>query len=273
MKEVTGACETCRGSIESYLGGDLGESQTRAVASHLAECDECAAYHAAQRDLIQSLRRVPSEVGSVRPVRIAARQRPGSRVLPRWRATAAVAACLALLAITVLAIPAFAARIPGLPVSVELRQLQMERDRLAAETASLGERVKQLEIEVKQIGGENVPVVDTAPGAVAPEVNDAVQKLAMDFIRAQYRGDKAALRALSTERLAAEIGKHPGQYLKKPGDVVFAQMTTVGTTEDGKLLVFVRLSDAEFSDSTYQEDFEVKFEGGRYLVDSVGMDA
>lgn len=273
MKEVTGACETCRGSTESYLGGDLGESQTRAVASHLAECDECAAYHAAQRDLIESLRRVPSEVGSVRPVRIAARQRPGSRVLLRWRATAAVAACLTLLAVTVLAIPAFAARIPGLPVSVELRQLQMERDRLAAEATSLTVRVEQLEIQVKEIGGEKIPVVDTAPGAVAPEVNDAVQKLAMDFIRAQYRGDKAALKAMSTKRLAAEIDKHPGQYLKKPGDVVFAQMTTVGTTEDGTLLVFVRLSDAEFSDSTYQEDFEVKFEGGRYLVDSVGMDA
>jgi hypothetical protein len=55
--------------------------------------------------------------------------------------------------------------------------------------------------------------------------------------------------------------------------VVFAQMTTVGKTDDGTLLVFVRLSDAEFSDSTYQEDFEVKFEGGKYLVDSVGMDA
>jgi hypothetical protein len=273
MKEVTGACEACRGSIESYVGGDLDESQARAVALHLAECDECSAYHAARRDLIESLRRVPSEVGPVRPVRIAAPQRPGSRVLLRWRATAAVAACLALLAVTVLAIPAFAARIPGLPVSVELRQLQMERDRLAAETASLGERVEQLEIEVKQIGGESIPVVDTAPGAVAPEVNDAVQKLAMEFIRAQYRGDKAALKALSTERLAADIGTHPGQYLKKPGDVVFAQMTTVGKTEDGTLLVFVRLSDAEFFDSTYQEDFEIKFEDGKYLVDSVGMDA
>jgi len=50
-------------------------------------------------------------------------------------------------------------------------------------------------------------------------------------------------------------------------------MTTVGKTDGGTLVVFVRLSDAEFSDSTYQEDFEVKLEGGKYLVDSVGMDA
>ena len=273
MKEVKGACETCRESIESYVGGDLSGSQARAVALHLAECDECATYHATQRDLIQSLRRVPSEVRPVRPVRIASRQRPGSRALVRWRATAGVAAGLALLAATVLAVPAFAARIPGLPVSVELRQLQTERDRRAAEAKSLGKRVEQLEIEVKQIGGVTVPFVDTAPGAVAPEVNATVQRLAMDFIRAQYRGDKTALKTLSTKRLAVEIGKHPDRYLKKPGDVVFAQMTTVGKTDGGTLVVFVRLSDAEFSDSTYQEDFEIKLEGGKYLVDSVGMDA
>jgi len=273
MKGVKGACETCRESIESYVGGDLSEPEARDVAFHLAECGECAAYCATQRDLIQSLRRVPSGVESVRPVRVTDHQRPGSRVLLWWRAAAGVAAGLALLAATALAVPALAASIPGLPVSVELRQLQTERDRLAAEAESLGERVEQLEIEVKQIGGVNVPVVNTAPGAVAPEVNDAVQKLAMDFTRAQYRGDKVALKALSTKRLAAEIGKHPDQYLKEPGAVVFAQMTTVGKADDGTLLVFIRLSDAEFSDSTYQEDFEIKLEGGRYLVDSVGMDA
>jgi len=273
MKEVKGACETCRDSIESYVGGDLSGPQARDVESHLAECDECATFCAARRDLIESLRSVPSGLESVRPVRIAARERPDGRMLARWRATAGVAAVLALLAVTVLAVPAFAARIPGLPVSEELRQLQTERDRLAAETAALGERVEQLEIEVKEIGGVKVPVVDTAPGAVAPEVNDAVQKLAMDFIRAQYRGDKAALKAMSTQRLVAEIDKHPGTYLKKPGNVVFAQMTTVGKTGDGTLLEFVRLSDSEFPDSTYQEDFEIKFEGGTYLIDSVGMDA
>ena len=50
-------------------------------------------------------------------------------------------------------------------------------------------------------------------------------------------------------------------------------MTTVGKTGDGTLLEFVRLSDSEFPDSTYQEDFEIKFEGGKYLIDFVGMDA
>jgi hypothetical protein len=273
MKEVKGACETCRESIESYVSGELSELHARDVAFHLAECDECAAYHTTQRDLIQSLRDVPSGVEPVRPVSVAAQRRPQSRALGWWQTAAGVAAGLALFAISALTIPAFASQIPGLPVSAELERLQTERDRLEAEAKSLGERVEQLEIEVKQIGGENVPVVDTAPDAVAPEVNDAVQRLAMDFIRAQYRGDKAALKALSTKRLDAQIDKNPGEYLKKPGDVVFAQMTTVGKTDDGTLLVFVRLSDAEFSDSTYQENFEIKLEGGNYLVDSVGMDA
>lgn len=273
MNETRGACEACRESIEGYVTGELDEAQARQVAFHLAECEECAAHYAARRDLIEALRAVPAGLEPVARVLVPVGRGADSRGLAWWRTAAVSAAALAALSITALTMPVFAAQIPVLPVSARLAQLEEERDDLKATTEALSDRVEELEIEVKQIGGESVPVVDSAPGAVPPEVNDAVQRLAMDFIRAQYRGDKAALLALSTARLAAEIQASPDVYLKQPGDVVFAQMTTVGKAEDGTLLVFVRLSDAEFADSTFQEDFEVKLEDGKYLVDFMGMDA
>jgi hypothetical protein len=275
MKEATDACQTCRESMESYVSGDIGRSQARDVAFHLAECDECAAYYASQRELIESLRALPSGLEPLRPVSLdlSQAQRPRPPVTRWWQVAAAAAAALALLAVSALAVPAFAAQIPVLPVSTQLERLQSERDQLEAEAETLSDRVEQLEVEIKQIGGESVPVVDTAPGAVSPEVNDAVQRLAMEFIRAQYDGDKSALKALSTDRLAAAIDRDPDGYLKQRSSVVFAQMTTVAKADDGSLLLFVRLSDAEFFDSTYQENFEIRMEGGKYFVDFVGMDA
>jgi hypothetical protein len=102
-----------------------------------------------------------------------------------------------------------------------------------------------------------------------------VQGLAMDFVRAQYAGDLDALAAMGTARLQADLASHPGDYLRPQGaTVVFAQMTEAAVTEDGVYLVFVRLSDsAEWTDSQYQEDFEIRVIDGVYLVDFMGMDA
>lgn len=274
MKETRGACEQCHESMEAYISGDLGRDGTSAVSEHLADCEDCAALHDSRQRLVRSLRSLPSGIEPVRPVRMPQSSPGRGASLVWWRSAAAVAASIAMLSVSALAVPAFAEKIPGLPLAQQLERLEAERDELKAEAESLSERVEALEIQVKEIDGEKVPVVDSAgEGAVAPEVNDAVQRLGMAFIKAQYEGDKAALKEMSTDKLKAEIDRRPGDYLKTPGEVVFAQMTTVGKTPDGTLLLFVRLSDAEFSDSTYQENFEIKFEGGRYLVDFVGMDA
>lgn len=275
MKEIKGACEACHESMESYISGDLARAEAASVAEHIAECADCAALHDARRELIGALKSAPARLEMGRTFSApAAQPRRADSAVKRWRIATALAAALAVLSVSALTVPAFAVRIPGLPLGERIARLEAERERLEARTESLNDRIEQLEIEIKDIDGEKVPVVDSAgEGAVAPEVNDAVQRLGMEFIRAQYKGDAAALKAMATERLKAEIDKHPGDYLKKPGSFVFAQMTTVGKTEDGVFLLFVRLSDAEFSDSTYQEDFEIRFEGGRYLVDVVGMDA
>jgi hypothetical protein len=276
MNQSRDACENCRESIEMYVAGELGGSEAREVRSHLAACGACAEHHAEQRALIESLRSAPDALEPVRPIVITASEPAGSpRSIVVWKAVAAIAACFAVLAISALTVPAFAEQIPVLPVTAKLEKLAAERARLQARTEALSEQVEELQIKIKELDdGQKVPEVDSAgEGAVSAEVNDAVQKLAMDFIKAQYRGDKAALKSMATARLDAMIDENPDEYLKEPGSFVFAQLTTVSKSPTGTFLVFIRLSDSEFKDSTYQEDFEIKFEGGRYLVDFAGMDA
>lgn len=265
-------CEQCTDELEAYIGGDLEEARAREVAFHLAECELCATEHAARRELIARLCAVPSQLEPAHKANVAAAPRTHSQPVAWWQTAAAVAAGLAILSVSALTLPAFASQIPLLPTTQRLQALEAEREQLETRNESLNEQIEQLEIQIKDIGGEAVPVVDTAPDQVEAEVTEAVQLVVMDFIRAQYRGDAAAMKALATDRLAHEIEARPDDYLKA-GEVVFAQMTTVSVTEDGTLLVFVRLSDEQFSDSTYQENFEVKPQGDGYVVDTVGMDA
>jgi hypothetical protein len=80
---------------------------------------------------------------------------------------------------------------------------------------------------------------------------------------------------MGTERLKADLAAHPDAYVRSGGaGLTFAQMTEAAVTEDGTYLMFVRLMDsADWSQSQYQEDFEIKRVGDTYLVDFMGMDA
>ncbi len=165
-----------------------------------------------------------------------------------------------------LTIPAVAETLRVLPVSEKLVSLK-------ADNAELEKKVEALEIKVKEIEGQKVPVVETANPKLPAEVNNAVQSLAMRFINAQYAGDLKTLKVLGTEKLQADLAKHPNEYIRKGGKVNFAQMTDVSMSGD-TYLVFIRLMDAnEWTDSQYQEDFEIKKVGEKYLVDFMGMDA
>jgi hypothetical protein len=180
---------------------------------------------------------------------------------------AIAASVVALLAVSALSVPAIARELP-LPVSREI-------DALEERAEDLQQQVDELTVRLETIDGEEIAIVDSAPGDLPPEVNAAIQMLAMDFIRAQYAGDLDALAAMGTDRLKADIEAHPDDYLRAGGEgLTFAQMTEAAQAEDGTYLVFVRLSDsAEWTDSQYQEDFEIKRVGDVYLVDFMGMDA
>jgi hypothetical protein len=257
-------CDDVRDSLEMYISGDLPDAESRDVAAHLAECASCTAEYERVRALVASVREladafVPVERFSPAPARRAT-------VGWGWRLATAAALALALVALGALSVPAIARQLP-LPVTSRL-------DRLETENAALRKQVDELQMRIEQIGGEEVPVVDTAPGDLPPEVNLAVQTLAMEFIRAQYAGDLDALARMGTERLKADLAKHPEDYVRTGGEgLTFAQMTEAAVTEDGTFLVFVRLMDAaDWSGSQYQENFEIKKVGETYLVDFMGMD-
>lgn len=272
MSRETMNCDNCRVLLEPYIGGDLDDTQEREVAWHLASCDECAAGHADMRRLTADLRLlgdsyVPGSTFVV-PSASARSRVPSGRL---WQSVAAAAAVVAVVSTSALSIPAFAEQLP-LPISREVAELRQERDALERRTGELTDQVERLEVRLKNIGGVQVPVVDTAPEPLPAETNDAIQRLAMDFIKAQYSRDTDALRRMATDGLVSRMDERPSDYLRQ-GSVVFAQMTDVSRAEDGGYLVFVRLTDDEFNDSSYQQNLTIIESDGAFLVDSADMDA
>ena len=260
-------CSDVRDALELYIADDLTDAESAKVAAHLASCDECALAYERTRALVSDLkglseafvpreRFVPTVAGARRPA--------GGWV---WRAVAIAASVIAILAVSAMSVPALARQLP-FPLGREIELLEQRN-------TDLQEQVDELTVRLETVGGEEVAIVDTTPGDLTPEENAAVQMLAMDFIRAQYAGDLEALAAMGTDRLKADLAARPQDYLRAQGaDVVFAQMTEAAITEDGTYLMFVRLSDSvEWTDSQYQEDFEIKRVGDTYLVDFMGMDA
>ena len=260
-------CNEVREALESYVAADLDDATTEAVAEHLHDCSTCAAEFDRVRDLVGDLKGlreayVPMEVFDMSAIRTDAQPRSGWG----WKLATVAALLIAALSLSVLTIPAVAETLRVLPVSERLVSLK-------ADNAELEKKVEELEIKVKEIEGQKVPIVETADPKLPAEVNDAVQSLAMRFINAQYAGDLKTLKKLGTEKLQADLAKHPNDYIRKGGKVNFAQMTDVSMSGD-TYLVFVRLMDAnEWTDSQYQEDFEIKKVGDIYLVDFMGMDA
>lgn len=259
-------CPDVVDSLEMYIVGDLPDDESRAVAAHLATCESCTEQYDRTRALVRDLRGVAgSFVPSERftPALTRTRRSTGWG----WRLTTAAIAALALLSTSALAVPAIARQLP-VPLASELGALEQRAEELQTQ-------VDELSVRLESVGGEEVPIVDSTPGDLAPEVNAAVQELAMAFVRAQYAGDVEAMKAMGTERLRADMAAHPGDYLRERGaTVVFAQMTEAARSDDGTFIVFVRLQDsAEWIDSQYQEDFEIKLIDGKYLVDFMGMDA
>lgn len=259
-------CQNVVDLLETYIAGDLSDSESYDVAAHLAACEACADRYDVTRQLVGDLREladafVPAERFSAAPLPVRGRNSGG------WRLATVAASVAAILSMTALAVPAIARQLPT-PLGAELGALEDENEALRVQ-------VDELTVRLEDVGGEQVPVVDTTPGDLAPEVNTAVQMLAMEFVRAQYARDLDALKAMGTERLKADIAAHPADYLRTGGEaVVFAQMTEAAQAEDGTFLMFVRLMDAaEWADSQYQEDFEIKLIDGQYLVDFMGMDA
>lgn len=277
-------CPEVRESLERYIAGDLDDLESSRVAEHLKGCAACAAAYEDTRLLVGDLKELRTVLRPTRVLEgvmeVAGRAAPEQgRVRGRrsWtRAWVAVAAALAVALIGALAlvtVPSLARTVP-LPVGQRLADLERENELVRAQNAEMQARVEKLEARVEELTGDDVNVVPTSEDEISDEVTMAVQQVVIEFIKAQYAGDIARMKSLSTPALQERIDERPEDYLRDDaGEVSFAQITDVGIYE-GAYVTFVRLSDTkEFSDSQYQENFSVKEVDGTYLVDSMEMDA
>lgn len=176
-------------------------------------------------------------------------------------------------ALAVAAVPSPAPRLP-LPVGSTIDDLEHENQMMRAQNRAMQDRIDKLEARVNQLTGDDVDVVPTSEEDIPDEVTMAVQQVVIEFIKAQYAGDVAHMKELSTPALQARIDASPDEYLRDDsGTVSIAQMTDVSIYE-GLYMTFVRMSDTkELTDSQYQENFGVKKVGDNYLVESMETDA
>ena len=278
-------CDDIRQGLEPYVNGELDDGAAAQVAEHLRNCGECSLRYAQMSRLAQRLKGLTD---AYRPIRDfeegimhvnqpgARHERPQREGFWRARAWAAAAAVLALCligAVVVASVPALARQLP-LPVGARLGDLEATNKQAQLQNRQMQGQIDKLKIEVKNIRGKLVNVIQTSKEPLSAEENYAVQSVVMQFVEAQYAGDLKTMKSLSTPAMQAEIDAHPQDYLRdKSGQVTFAQMTDVsksGTT----YLEFVRLIDTKtFNESQYQEDFELLKVGERYLVNVEGMDA
>ncbi|MBN2248317.1 MAG: zf-HC2 domain-containing protein [Coriobacteriia bacterium] len=260
-------CSDVRDMLESYIADDLTDVESARVAEHLSECATCSATYERTRNLVAGLKEIADAFVPADRFVVPPAYATGPKGGWAWRVAAIAASVVALAAVSALSVPAIARELP-LPVAREIGALEERADELQ-------QQVDELTVRLETIDGQEVAIVDTTEGDLSAEESEAVQRLAMDFVRAQYAGDPDALAAMGTDRLKADLAAHPGDYLRAGGDgLTFAQMTEAARTEDGTYLIFVRLSDSgDWSESQYQEDFEIKRVGDTYLVDFMGMDA
>lgn len=258
-------CELCKEYLEQYINGELDTENHHSVEQHLDSCTSCRNEYHELRSLIGNLRVLKDSIGikdSYSPVNNPdIFKKPGPMA---WRTkiaviVAGISVCISLVAGSFLAFPALAEQYaPSLPIVRSMHDLKQE--------------VVKLETEIKKIQGTNIKVIQTQP-ALPEEENRQIQELAMKFVKAQYDGDISALQELSTPAFAKIIQQDKDQILKtRSGAVAFGSITNVAKEGD-IYVVFVRISDSEFVDSEYQENFNIKKSDGKFLIDFMGMDA
>lgn len=273
-------CNEIKDLLEEYVSGELDDKASHAVEAHLRECKPCYREYEEMRDLVAGLREMkdvfkPKEVfdmakleGATSKRRAAKHERRrsgfGTRILA---AVAVLALAVSVTSSSLLAFPALAKQVPALPIVQDMKSLETKNKAMQTE-------IDRLKIEIREIKGTKVKVVESGKPALNEQDNLKVQELVMDFVRLQYKGDIDGLKKLSTPDFAKRIGKRPAEFLKhESGTVAFGSITSVAK-EGEDLLVFVRISDSKtFVDSEYQENFVIKIIDGSYLVDDVAMDA
>lgn len=273
-------CGEVRDSLEMYINGELDGDASHDVGRHLKECSACRREYEEMHELVTVLKGMkgvfqPKGVFDMGKIDGFESKRKESRFAVR--ALAAVAGLAILFSAgfgSLLTFPALAKQVAVLPIVQDIQSLETKNETLEQQNVKMREEIDQLKIEIREIKGEKVKVVETGKPALPDQDNAQIQGIIMDFVKAQYTGDVAKMKSLATPNLATMIDERPSEFLKdKDGSVAFGSITSVAKEGDD-YLIFVRISDTKkFVDSEYQENFTVKKVGDKFLIDNMEMDA
>jgi hypothetical protein len=195
-----------------------------------------------------------------------------------------------MIATTVLAFPGVAAMVaPNIPLVREIAKRDTAINVLSdqvdtykeadvkkqEEIDDLKTEVNDLKIQVKEISDQLIREIETSKNE-DEEQNLRLQTLAVDFVKAMYKGNYQEAAAYCTDEFAQTVLDHPENVIMRPSSpsVVFTQITNVAKVNDTLFLVFLRLNDSgPDMEADYQLDFEIVLAEDAYLISFVGIDA
>lgn len=269
MKEmIILACSEVIKLIEEYIMGELDTNTQLMVEEHLNKCSSCNMEYHEKKDLIVRLQTVKKSIQVKEDILDMAKKNVLANIKKRnmfkksfSNLIAGVFFVLFLITSSLIMFPAFAVNyMPELPVIKQVKEAQ-----------EIKKENEQLRMAIKEINGTKVKEFISSEG-IEPSDNDMIQKMAISFIKAQYKEDVKAAMEMCTEEYKKELEKNNGVVLEnKKGDIVFSTITNA--IKEGEIyMVFVRVSDG-LDTSEYQWNFEFKKVDEKFLISFIGLNA
>jgi hypothetical protein len=262
-------CDEVIKLIEEYVMEELDTNTHLMVEEHLRKCSSCSMEYHEKKQLIKGLQEIKKSIKIKEDVLDMAKKNAVNNINSRGNIfrksfstiVAGVFFVLFLLSSSIIVFPTFAiAYVPELPIVKQVKEVQ-----------EIKKENEKLKMAIKDINGTQIKEIKTSEGIETNE-NDVIQKMAINFIKAQYKEEIKTALEMCTEEFKKELEKNNGFILKgKKGDIIFSTITN--TSKEGDVyVVCIRVSD-DLDDSEYQWDFEFKKVGEKFLVSSVGLNA
>jgi len=262
-------CDEVIELIEEYVMEELDKGMHLMVEEHLRKCSSCNMEYHEKEQLIRGLQRIKKSIKIKEDVLDMVKKNAVNNINSRRNIfrksfstiVAGVFFVLFLLSSFIVVFPTFAVDyVPELPVVKQVKEAQ-----------EIKKENEKLRIAIKDVNGTQIKEIKTSEGIETNE-NDMIQKMAINFIKAQYKEDIKTAQEMCTEEFKKELEKNNGLILKaKKGYLVFSTITN--TAKEGDVyVVCIRVSD-DLDDSEYQWNFEFKKVGEKFLISSVGLNA
>ncbi|GAB6171301.1 hypothetical protein JCM15765_07790 [Paradesulfitobacterium aromaticivorans] len=272
-------CQEVLDNLELYISGELEPEVADPLSRHLKSCPHCHREYIRSQELINSLHQLPQQIRLKDVLKVQMQNEINKNATSKKFkhrsgfaiGAAAVFFVLFTLSSTLLAFPALAEKYtPSLPIVQNLSHLKTETAALKDQTVALQSEADALKVQMKQIDGTSLKVVETR-AALDSADNAQVQTLALSFIKAQYKGDMQKIQSITTPEFYQKIQTRQSQYIwTDNGAVIFGSITNVAKEKDS-YLVYVRISDSR-DDSEFQENFILVNDNGTYKIKEVELD-